>query len=165
MNRRRDSAFTIVELLIVTSIMMVMTGVFSSLWVTIERMNKASAKTVAYTINANRILQHLSKDLRRSIRAARSNDDLLHLTQLTPGGNTIDVFYRIENNELLRRSSGSGLKEQIVKIATLDNTWLDISFQTNGLIRLEIKRIPNNKPLGIRPIRLVTYVSVYGAES
>jgi len=163
--KNQRAAFTLVELLINVSIIMAMTGIVASLWTGVERMARTSAITIAHSIKSQNILRRLSKDIRHSIRITRSDEMLLRLIQLTPDGVEGEVIYRIEDGELVRQSSWGKGKPRIVKVASLNkDTWLNVSFLSNGLIRLEMKRKPRNRPLDVRPQRLVTFVGVCGAE-
>lgn len=160
--QKRNTAFTLVELLIVVAIILISTGYLAKMWSMMERMSAAVHRNMLFTFQSRHILDRMGGDIRNSIQVSRSENALLNLTQLTESGEKYQVCYFLDGKELIRDLVKDGVAAQSVKIASMNDRFLEISFLKDGMVRLEIRRRPKETPLEIKNHSLVSYVTVPG---
>lgn len=164
MKKHRD-AFTLVELLIVTAMLMVMTGVVSKTWIGMEKMSDGLRRNYDFAMRSQRIVDQLRQDIQRSQNVSRSEQALLILDQQTTTGAPRKVVFSIVNDELLREDGTGEGNSRTVKICSLKNTFLEISFLQDNRVRVEVRRRSRQVPLDIETRRFVTFISGIKAAS
>jgi len=75
------------------------------------------------------------------------------------------VVYRIENDELVREDGTREENHRTVKICSVKNTFLEISFMQDNRVRVEVRRRSRQVPLDIDTRRFVTFISGIEAAS
>lgn len=159
---KKNAAFTMVELSIVVVILSIVTGFLAKTWCGMEKISAASHRNLSFTFQSRNILDRISGDIRNSIQASRSDGALLELIQIAESGKKIKVRYFIEEKELIRDLSIGDALTQSVKIASLKDRFLDISFLKEGMIRIEIRRRPREGALELKNTSLSAYVCFRG---
>jgi len=162
--KKNLSSFTLVELLIVCSLIGIMSGVGVKLWIQMEKNAKVSSRNLAFTAQQQMILERLTRDVRRSLQASQSGDDLLSLTQVSPHGETREVSYRLEKNELVRDERSPNRPLQSLKIASLIDAQLGVRLLENGVVRLELLRNSKDRPLEVRTNRVISFIQTLGKK-
>jgi len=159
------AAFTLVELLIVCAMLMVMTGVVSKTWIGMEKMSGGLRRNFDFTMRSQRIVDQLRQDIQHSRNVSRSEQALLILDQQTVEGASRKVIYRVVDDELLREDGTGEEISRTVKICSLKNTFLEISFLRDNRVRIEIRRRSRQVPLDIDTRRFVTFICGVKAAS
>ena len=162
--KRQASAFTLIELAMVISIISVLFGLGSKLWVTMERTAKRSNESMAFTAKSQVVLDRVARDIRRSVSAMQPEDALLVLSQTSLQGEGIKVTYRMEADELLRIENTGRKQERSQKIASLANEKIVISVLPDGTVRLEVVREARNRPLEVQSRRLILFARPCGGS-
>ncbi|MFB3786005.1 MAG: type II secretion system protein [bacterium] len=161
----RRAAFTLIELLIVIAMLMIMTGVVSKTWIGMEKMSDGLRRNYDFAMRSQRIVDQLRLDIQRSQNVSRSEQALLILDQQTTEGTPRKVVYRIENDELLREDGTREENRRTVKIGSVKNTFLEISFMQDNRVRVEVRRRSRQLPLDLETRRFVTFISGVKAAS
>ncbi|RJP19268.1 MAG: type II secretion system protein [Candidatus Omnitrophota bacterium] len=157
----KERAFTLIELLIVVSIIVVMSGAVSKLWYGMEKTSKQTTQNVKFILQGQMILDRIERDIERSFGITHSADTLLLLKQQYGNGAVRQVAYRIDSGELSREIQENG-ESRILKIADLHSHELTITFLNDATVRLEWHREARNHPLQLQMNRLVTFVNIEG---
>ncbi len=161
---RKHSAFTLVELLIVISIITVLSGLIAKIWGGMERMSDSVHRNTVFIVQSRLILDRIREDIRQGVDVSQSERVLLSITQRMESGKSQQIVYRMDGNELVRDRSVEDRLIQSSKVLSMKNLFLDISFLQNRLIRLEMRRPGNSRPMELKNHSLATYV-VPGGES
>lgn len=116
-------AFTLVELVIVISILLVISGSVGYLWSGVERTFHASERILRHRMNASVLLDRIEADIRASYQAeASASGGGLALHQARVDGATQTVRYRLQGAELIRQvqihETGSSVSLGSVRGAT-----------------------------------------------
>lgn len=159
---KKNAAFTLIELMIVVAIITVSTGYIAKTWSAMEKMSAAVHRNMLFTFQSRNILDRMSEDIRNSIQVSRSEGSLLHLTQLAESGEKLQIYYIVEGKELIRDRLKDGVVSQSVKVASLNDRFLEVSFLNDGMIRIEIRRRPKESPLEMKNHSLTAYVCMPG---
>lgn len=160
--KQRTPAFTVIELLIVVSIITVLTGVGSKMWYTMERISKASNRNLTFITKNQIIMDRLARDIRCSISAKKPEDALLALSQISIKGEEREVLYSVEAGELIRVEKRGDNQQKSLKITSLTDEHLDISVLPDGTVRLEVSRERRDRPLEVQSRRLISFVRPCG---
>ncbi|HOL94056.1 MAG TPA: prepilin-type N-terminal cleavage/methylation domain-containing protein [bacterium] len=163
--KEHRAAFTLVELLIVIAMLMIMTGVVSKTWIGMEKMADGLRRNYDFTMRSQRIVDQLRQDIQRSRNISWSEEALMILDQQTIEGIPRKVVYRIENDELVREDGTREENHRTVKICSVKNTFLEISFMQDNRVRVEVRRRSRQVPLDIDTRRFVTFISGIEAAS
>ncbi|MBN2329339.1 MAG: type II secretion system protein [Candidatus Omnitrophica bacterium] len=161
MNLKRKG-FTLIELIIVTVMIFVMSGFMAKLWSGMEHMSASVRHNMAFTFQSRNILSHLRDDIRRSVKVSRTENSLLLLTQKIDDGRVQQVAYRMDGKELVRDVIRGGDVVQSVKTASMKDLFLEVSFLKEGMIRLEVRRRAGSRPLERKNHSLAAYVHPVG---
>jgi len=162
--KKHLSSFTLVELLIVIAIMGILTGVGSKLWIQMEKNAKISSRNLVFMAQNHIILERLTRDIRRAVQVSQSGNILLSLTQITPQGDSLEMSYRLENNELVREVRLPQKQVKSIKIASLVGTQLGLRLLENGAVRLELFRNAKDSPMEAQTRRVVSIVQPLGKK-
>lgn len=163
--KSHQSAFTLIELTIVVAMLTIMSGFMATMWSGMEKMSKSVGRNMDFTFQSRKILDRMREDIRHSIQVSRSDQVVLRLTQMQISGKPRQVVYRMDGKELVRDILQEDALIQSAKIVTLGDRLIDIAFLSNGMIRLEVRRKPSERPLEMRNHRLSTYVCRIGGFS
>lgn len=158
----KRTGFTLVELLIVTVMLSIMSGFMAKLWGGMERMSASTRRNMAFTCQSRHILSHMRADIRRSIKVSRSENALLLLTQKIDDGSVQQAVYRMDGKELVRDIIRNSVVVQSVKTASMKDLFMEVSFLKDGMIRMEVRRRPSSQPLERKNHSLTAYVCPVG---
>lgn len=164
MNTRNQQAFTLVELIIVTAMLGVLTGFGARLWLYLEHSAKAVNQNLEFFTKSQLIVQQIVDDIRMAETLASKDDALLKIGQIDAQGRRIEVCYMLEGNELTRSVWFQGVEVQSRKVATLNSEALTISPQPQGLIRIQIERSGRDRPQQVQTRRLISYTRPLGVR-
>ena len=162
---KKEAGFTLVELLIVTILITIMSGVAGRLWIKMERMSSSVHQNMKFTAQSRILLDRMQEDIRRSIRVSRSEDTLLNLTQETLDGKQVVLKYRMDESELIRDAIVDDKIVQSMKIASLKNLFLEINFMKNETIRLQVRRRPSKRPMQLKNNEMTAFVFTRRVDS
>jgi prepilin-type N-terminal cleavage/methylation domain-containing protein len=156
--KRSNRAFTLVELLIVISILMVLSGVLSNLWIKMERISKSLHTHTQFYVKGKQVLDRMAKDIQHANGFHIDGDALITLTQHSMDGSVYRVAYKRIDREIIREELDSQGRLSSRKIITLNDEVLSIQLDTASRIRLEWTKERRNRPLESREYRLLTFV-------
>jgi len=161
---RKESAFTLVELLVVVLMISILSGIVGKLWSSMEKMSATVHRNIVFTMQSRILLDRLREDIHCSIQVSRSEESILILTQQNEKGLPRKIVYRMEGIELIRELHKEDGAEHSMKAANLGNLFLDVSFLKNGMIRLDVRRRIRERPMEFRNSGFTTYVNAVGVS-
>ncbi len=158
-----NSAFTLIELVIVVFIITILTGVGSKLWYGMEKMEKASSIRATAMIRANDAINVIQRDIRQAWRVEVPSEDELVIHQLQADGFDRQIRYFFDNEELIREVRNDEVTlEQ--KTAELSPENLQFAYQNPGVLRIEIQLPSKERPLYQRGGKLVSLLKIEGVS-
>lgn len=163
MNKAK-TAFTLVELLIVVSMIGILTGLGAKTWYTMERISNATNRNLAFTNKSQIVINRLTRDIRCSISAKQSDDALLILSQISPEGGQKQVSYLLEAGELVRIEKIGNNREKSLKVLSLPNERIEVTLLADGTVRLEVRREGRDRPLEVESKQLISFVKPWGGK-
>lgn len=164
MKIRSQKAFTLVELLIVTSMIVVLSGLGAKFWFVLERSANAINQNLAFYTESELIVQRLVEDIRKAETLIPPEAALLKLCQIDAKGRRIEVIYTLHENELIRTTQCLGREETSLKIATISPERLTIESEPQGWIRIKLERASRERPLQAKTRRLISYARPLGVR-
>ncbi|MBI1389678.1 MAG: hypothetical protein GC154_14670 [bacterium] len=149
-------AFTLIELAIVLSILIVMSGSVSRLFIEMEKVNRLARANLNNAQRAEIALEHIRADARGAVSVS-SSAGVIHMEARDESLKPVTIEYAVEGGELLRKTTRPDDREQIEKIAAMNGALL-IASAENGLLKLEWVQPGRMEPGRRRGARLVVYL-------
>lgn len=112
---RNNRGFTLVELLVVVSLMIIVVGVTGDIIVSLVRSYSKTQITNEVEQNANFVMTKLEKELRNATSVTNVTDKELTFTRRLPSGSTETITYTIKDaGTIVREIAGSGTGEVLL---------------------------------------------------
>ena len=157
MNKKR--AFTLVELMIVLTILGIMAGTVSQIWFRFERMDRSIHRNTQFHANGHRVLERIAQDIRLGSQIAFPEGSLIQITQWDRAGQSQSVVYRLEEKQIVRDLIQPGQTvTQTVFTTTMET--LQITQEPSGLVTLTWTGTRRDQPLQMRTKKLITKVAM-----
>lgn len=158
------NAFTLIELLIVISIITILAGVTSKLWLGQEKINKALRQRATHSVESQSFFELLRRDVLDSQQAVVFGPQELRLAQVTTNGQPRTVTYRQEGWEWIRGVQLGDQEVSTQKVFHLDHRQLLLAFSPEGLLRVEVRVEPRETPMLRKDASLITYIRIPGGR-
>lgn len=154
-NSHCKNAFTLIELLIVVSILMILSGVASKVSSTMQKTILRIQQHVDFYQQGDLLLERIVNDYRESERTQIEPGSLLTFIQRDRLGQTLTVRYLHENADIIREVTGPTGNVSSLKITTDEKNQLHVTQESEHTITIEWKQPSSNTPLNVKPKQLM----------
>ncbi len=142
----KQKGFTLVELLIVVSIIIIVVGVTGDIILSLVRSYSKTQITNEIEQNANFVMTKLDRELRSSSSVTLVSSDKIEFVRSLSGGGTESIVYEIKDSgEIVRELDGAG------EVLLTNNTSLEGVYVVPGLSSFEDVS-PGTKPKVIKVV-------------
>lgn len=144
----KKNGFTVIELIIVIVMMMILSGVVSKLWYGMAKIEKSSAQRAAITMKAQDLIHLIRKEVRQSV-SFTLNEEIqeLQLSQITSTGETRQVRFYREDNEMVRQVKLGDQAPSTMKLSTIDENQLVMRLLGDSVLELMVEFPSRDRPL------------------
>jgi len=153
-NRINNSGFTLIELMVATSVFLIIVALSTGVFVQTLRTQRTLTKTVAANEGASQVLEQMSREVRTGYNFAESTKDILTFTSVQL------------NNTIVSYSLGScandSMGRKCIQKAEGSNQPYDLTAPEMNIESLGFK-YPGNTPVGNGPTRVTVLITV-GSE-
>lgn len=151
-------AFTLVELLVVVTMLIILSGVATKVSFTMQKTITRIQQHVDFYQQGELLFDHIINDCRNCDSLQLEADSLLIMNQFDSSGRSTIVRYFKESQDIIRETTDHENNTTSLKIITDVKNQFHVMNETPNSITLEWIQESSSEPLSLKPKRLTHFL-------